>query len=281
MLGHAGLNVLVGFPVAVLHDLQAFVVDLLADSVSSGTGSLVFQILELARDELLNCVVGSAHDGADSGNERCGLSDSTEANLESLAEIIPEAKFLELSFLPCGHIFVGRSGNPSRRELLEIVELSVLDTVVDGSRHLSELVGHLSVFRVRAHGVGNTAGNLGCGTHDGAESSLEVIPETELLKLFLGEVSPLGLELVTELLSSWYGFVLPHILHIIHGGSKFVLFPLGDLGSDLGLPGVLGVGNLVGSPLLGFLETLIHVGSSLLEGEELLRFDSVGKHSNN
>jgi hypothetical protein len=45
---------------------------------------------------------------------------------------------------------------------------------------------------------------------------------------------------------------LPHILGILHGRSKFVLFPLVDFGSDLVLPGVLGVGNLVGSPLLGF-----------------------------
>ena len=270
----------------------------------------------------MNGVVGSAHDGADSGNERCGLSDSAEANLESLAEIIPKTEFLELVVELCvldtvvdgsrhlselvSHLTVlgvrahgvgntagnlcGRSHDgaessleviPETKLLELVIELSVLDTVVNGSRHLCKLVGHLSVFRVRAHGVGNTASNLGGWSHDGAKTSLEVIPETEFLKLFLGEVSPLGLELVSELLSSWYGFVLPHILHIIHGRSKFVFFPLGNLGSDLVLPGVLGVGDLVSSPLLGFLETLIHVGSSLLEGEELLRFDSVGKHSNN
>ena len=67
----------------------------------------------------------------------------------------------------------------------KILEVSILNTVVDGTEDIAGLSSHLSVLRVRSHGVSNSSSNLSSGSHDRAESSLEVAPEVEVLELHL------------------------------------------------------------------------------------------------
>jgi hypothetical protein len=125
------------------------VVDLTKD-VSSLRGHLtVLRVASHSRSNTTSDLSGGFHDHA-----------------ETFLEVSPEIKVLEVLGL-----------------LVELLELSALDTIVDSIEDISSLRSHLTVLRVASHGRSNTTSNLSSGFHDHAKTSLEVIPEAELLEL--------------------------------------------------------------------------------------------------
>ena len=105
-----------------------------------------------------------AHGVSDTSSD---LSSRLHDHTETLLEVVPEVEVLQT-----------RLGS-------KILEVGVLNSTVDSISNLTELVSHLTILRVGAHGVSNTSGDLSSRLHDHAESSLEVVPEVEVLQLRL------------------------------------------------------------------------------------------------
>jgi hypothetical protein len=142
-------------------------------------------IIKLLEVNLLDTIVDFAHDSSSflclgnvelltdfTGDLSGGLHDFAETFLE----VSPEVKVLEIL-----------------RLLVELLEVSLLDTVVDLTEDISSLRSHLSVLRVASHSRSNTTSDLSSGLHDHAESLLEVAPEVEVLKISIIKILEVNL----------------------------------------------------------------------------------------